>query len=182
MADAKGSYIGGAPVLFKDVAARAMISDEYNPAKTYTKGSLRIRNGKIYKAVKETTGDWDATAWEETSLAQIQAENAQAISALNASKSSFEIKYMHDESHIIDLSTSAFGTAIVIICGIGNGNIITDPHLYIATAGETINHTGKIVAINGSLDGYVFAWIDGMHIRLNVSSGAWGAIHILKLL
>ena len=59
---------------------------------------------------------------------------------------------MHDESHIIDLSTSDFGTAIVTICGIANGNIITDPHLYIATAGETINHTGKIVAINGSIE------------------------------
>lgn len=91
MADAKGSYIGGAPVLFKDVAARAMISDEYNPAKTYTKGGLCIRNGKVYKAVKETTGDWDATAWEATSLTQIQAENAEAISALNASKATIII-------------------------------------------------------------------------------------------
>lgn len=101
--------------------------------------------------------------------------------SVNANKSSFEIKYMHDESYIIDLSESGFGTAIITICGIGNGNIITDPHLYIATAGETINHTGKIVAINGSIDGYVFTWIDGMHIRLSVSSGAWGTIHILKL-
>lgn len=84
MADAKGAYIGGAPVSFKDVAARAMISDEYNPVKTYAEGGLCIRNGKIYKAAKETTGNWDATAWKETSLTQIQAENAQAISALNA--------------------------------------------------------------------------------------------------
>ena len=103
-------------------------------------------------------------------------------SALNAKKSSFEAKYMHDESYIIDLSTSDFGTAIVTICGIASGNIATDPHLYIATAGETINHTGRIVAINGSMDGYVFTWIDGMHIRLYVSSGAWGTIRILKLL
>lgn len=88
MADAKGAYVGGAPVSFKDVAARAMISDEYNPVKTYAEGGLCIRNGKIYKAAKETTGDWDATAWKETSLTQIQAENAQAISALNAKSDS----------------------------------------------------------------------------------------------
>ena len=32
MADAKGAYIGGVPVQFKDAAARSMISDEYNSA------------------------------------------------------------------------------------------------------------------------------------------------------
>ena len=70
MADAKGAYIGGVPVQFKDAAARAMISDEYNSAETYAKGNLCIYNGKIYEAIKETTGTWDATAWEETTLAK----------------------------------------------------------------------------------------------------------------
>lgn len=71
MADAKGAYIGGVPVQFKDAAARAMISDEYNSAETYAKGNLCIYNGKIYEAIKETTGTWDATAWEETTLAKV---------------------------------------------------------------------------------------------------------------
>ena len=71
MADAKGDYIGGVPVQFKDAAARAMISDEYNSAETYAKGNLCIYNGKIYEAIKETTGTWDATAWEETTLAKV---------------------------------------------------------------------------------------------------------------
>ena len=71
MADAKGAYIGGVPVQFKDAAARAMISDEYNSAETYAKGKLCIYNGKIYEAIKETTGTWDATAWEETTLAKV---------------------------------------------------------------------------------------------------------------
>lgn len=168
----------------EDEEAREMVTDAYDPAKTYKKGETRIQDNKLYRAkVDITTAEiWTPDHWEETSLETIRAEMASELSALNANKSSFEIKYMHDESHIIDLSTSDFGTAIVTICGIANGNIITDPHLYIATAGETINHTGKIVAINGSIDGYVFTWIDGMHIRLDVSSGAWGTIHILKLL
>lgn len=71
MADAKGAYIGGVPVQFKDAAARAMISDEYNSTETYAKGNLCIYNGKIYEAIKETTGTWDATAWEETTLAKV---------------------------------------------------------------------------------------------------------------
>ena len=48
-----------------------MISDEYNSAETYAKGNLCIYNGKIYEAIKETTGTWDATAWEETTLAKV---------------------------------------------------------------------------------------------------------------
>ena len=71
MADAKGAYIGGVPVQFKDAAGRAMISDEYNSAESFAKGNLCIYNGKIYVAIKETTGTWDATAWEETTLAKV---------------------------------------------------------------------------------------------------------------
>ena len=74
MADAKGAYIGGVPVQFKDAAARKMISDEYNSAETYAKGNLCIYNGKIYEAIKETTGTWDATAWEETTLAKVNSK------------------------------------------------------------------------------------------------------------
>ena len=74
MADAKGAYIGGVPVQFKDAAVRAMISDEYNSAETYAKGNLCIYNGKIYEAIKETTGTWDATAWEETTLAKVNSK------------------------------------------------------------------------------------------------------------
>lgn len=82
MADAKGAYIGGVPVQFKDAAARAMISDEYNSAETYAKGNLCIYNGKIYEAIKETTGTWDATAWEETTLAEVNAKMRSDITNL----------------------------------------------------------------------------------------------------
>lgn len=153
----------------------AMLATPFSDTESYTAGKYVTYNGQYWRfTADKAAGAWDASKAEATNIGA-------ELSALNASKSSFEIKYMHDESYIIDLSESDFGTAIITICGIGNGNIITDPHLYIATAGETINHTGKIVAINGSIDGYVFTWIDGMHIRLSVSSGAWGTIHILKL-
>nr|DAH85009.1 MAG TPA: hypothetical protein [Bacteriophage sp.] len=82
MADAKGAYIGGAPVQFKDAAARKMISDEYNSAETYAKGNLCIYNGKIYEAIKETIGTWDATAWKETTLAEVNAKMRSDITNL----------------------------------------------------------------------------------------------------
>ena len=82
MADAKGAYIGGVPVQFKDAAAREMISDEYNSAETYAKGNLCIYNGKIYEAIKETIGTWDATAWKETTLAEVNAKMRSDITNL----------------------------------------------------------------------------------------------------
>ena len=86
MADAKGAYIGGVPVQFKDAVARAMISDEYNSAETYAKGNLCIYNGKIYEAIKETTGTWDATAWEETTLAKVNGKLNGDIASLTEKK------------------------------------------------------------------------------------------------
>ena len=91
MADAKGAYIGGVPVQFKDAAARAMISDEYNSAETYAKGNLCIYNGKIYEAIKETTGTWDATAWEETTLAKVNGKLNGDITNLTEKKDKIQI-------------------------------------------------------------------------------------------
>ena len=72
--------------LRKDAAARAMISDEYNSAETYAKGNLCIYNGKIYEAIKETTGTWDATAWEETTLAKVNGKLNGDIASLTEKK------------------------------------------------------------------------------------------------
>lgn len=63
--------VGGTPYEVVDAAARKMISDEYNSAETYAKGNLCIYSGKLYTAIKETTGTWDATAWKETTLAEV---------------------------------------------------------------------------------------------------------------
>lgn len=73
MAEAKGSYVGGTPVYFKDEKAREMLSNEYVHAENYAAGNLCIYEGKLYKATKETTGTWDATAWTETNLAEVNA-------------------------------------------------------------------------------------------------------------
>lgn len=82
MAEAKGSYVGGTPVYFKDEKARTMLSNEYVPAENYAAGNLCIHEGKLYKATKATTGTWDATAWTETNLAEVNAEMQKSITDL----------------------------------------------------------------------------------------------------
>lgn len=106
MADAKGAYIGGVPVQFKDAAARAMISDEYNSAETYAKGNLCIYNGKIYEAIKETTGTWDATAWEETTLAKVNGKLNGDIASLT-------------ENTIKEIITRTFSQEVTFVQGAG---------------------------------------------------------------
>ena len=114
MADAKGAYIGGVPVQFKDAAARAMISDEYNSAETYAKGNLCIYNGKIYEAIKETTGTWDATAWEETTLAKVNGKLNGDIASLTEKMKYINIGYSGESGTIIlDLSTIPEGVYLL---------------------------------------------------------------------
>lgn len=86
MAEAKGSYVGGTPVYFKDEKARAMLSNEYVPAENYAAGNLCIHEGKLYKATKATTGTWDATAWTETNLAEVNAGMQKSITDLTENK------------------------------------------------------------------------------------------------
>lgn len=88
MAEAKGSYVGGTPVYFKDEKARAMLSNEYVPAENYAAGNLCIHEGKLYKATKATTGIWDATAWTETNLAEVNAGMQKSITDLTEKSNS----------------------------------------------------------------------------------------------
>ena len=58
---------------FEDEEARAMVSAAYNSAQSYAVGDLCIYNNKLWKATKATSGTWDATAWKETTLAEVNA-------------------------------------------------------------------------------------------------------------
>ena len=78
--------VGGTPYEVVDAAVRKMISDEYNSAENYAKGNLCIYSGKIYEAIKETTGTWDTTAWKETTLAEVNATMRSDITNLNEKK------------------------------------------------------------------------------------------------
>lgn len=70
----KSVNVGGNEFDLKDDAARAMISDEYDQAKSYASGKLCIYENKLYKCIAAATGKWDATKWQETSLSEVTNE------------------------------------------------------------------------------------------------------------
>lgn len=116
MADAKGAYIGGVPVQFKDAAAREMISDEYNSAETYAKENLCIYNGKIYEAIKETIGTWDATAWKETTLAEVNAKMRSDITNLTEKADSLHFPLtLLSKTDGISTSYARYGKIVEIV-------------------------------------------------------------------
>lgn len=113
MAEAKGSYVGGTPVYFKDEKARAMLSNEYVPAENYAAGNLCIHEGKLYKATKATTGTWDATAWTETNLAEVNAGMQKSITDLTE-KCTISYEEVEFEEKIGEGHTVAGDVRIVI--------------------------------------------------------------------
>ena len=70
----------------EDEEAREMVTDAYDPAKTYKKGETSIQDNKLYRAkVDITTAEiWTPDHWEETSIEQIRAEMAAEISKANS--------------------------------------------------------------------------------------------------
>lgn len=123
MAEAKGSYVGGTPVYFKDEKARAMLSNEYVPAENYAAGNLCIHEGKLYKATKATTGTWDATAWTETNLAEVNAGMQKNITDLTEKTKKYpdkrvgnvKIKSANTYQKIISSDTLPAGIYIAVV-------------------------------------------------------------------
>ena len=59
---------------------------------------------RIYEAIKETTGTWDATAWEETTLAKVNGKlNGDIISL---SEKFVDVSYI-DDSMTVNAKTTA---------------------------------------------------------------------------
>ena len=66
--ESKGSLIGNKVILNKDVASRNMISDAFSESKSYAVGDTCIYENKLYKCKIATSGAWDATKWDETTV------------------------------------------------------------------------------------------------------------------
>ena len=45
-----------------------LIAPAYNPSETYLVGNYCIYDYKLYKCINVTTGTWDDTSWEETTI------------------------------------------------------------------------------------------------------------------
>lgn len=52
-----------------DNSCEDMISDQYDSTKNYTSGEYCIKDNTLYRANANTTGAWDSTKWDATSIA-----------------------------------------------------------------------------------------------------------------
>ena len=69
--------------IYNDIdATKDMISDEYDPTKTYDVWDLCIHENTIYRCIGENvTGLWDATKWEATTAGEQIKLNRESINA-----------------------------------------------------------------------------------------------------
>lgn len=147
MAEAKGSYVGGTPVYFKDEKARAMLSNEYVPAENYAAGNLCIHEGKLYKATKATTGTWDATAWTETNLAEVNAGMQKSITDLTE-----KMKYTKDVKYeSVSINSDGYG---IVEMGIEQNEKIIGANIMTWNTGTL--YGGPTIGNNGNGYGYIF--------------------------
>ena len=69
LANLKAAILDG-----KNVAALSDdIAPEYNPNESYVAGDLAIHNSLLYICLGATTGNWDSTKWDLTSIAELLA-------------------------------------------------------------------------------------------------------------
>ena len=123
----------------EDEEAREMVTDAYDPAKTYKKGETRIQDNKLYRAKADiaTAEIWTPDHWEETSLEAIRAEMAAELSSLNANKSSIKVDTLEiitDQYSNIDLYNHGYNAentlAAYVIGGITGINIVAKLYTY----------------------------------------------------
>lgn len=142
--------------IYNDIdATKDMISDEYDPTKTYDVWDLCIRENTIYRCIGENvTGLWDTTKWEATTAGEQITGNRQSINAntynigVNTTDIADNIRTMtkngahnlspFDLSHIKQINTA----------GTWNNNTYT--HNSVAF---TIDETTQTVLINGTPTG-----------------------------
>lgn len=107
----------------EDEEAREMVTDAYDPAKTYKKGETRIQDNKLYRAKADiaTAEIWTPDHWEETSLEQIRKEMAEELSALNAKPIQWELLAESSSAtkQSIAVDTSPYRFILFMLCFYG---------------------------------------------------------------
>lgn len=146
----------------EDEEAREMVTDAYDPAKTYKKGETSIQDNKLYRAKADiTTAEiWTPDHWEETSLETIRAEMASELSALNANKIFFrDVAYT-----AVQIGADGYG---VTSAGIGKDEKVIGSS--ILTWGTGVIYGGPTLGDKGSGYGYLFGppntVVTGLSIR-----------------
>lgn len=74
--DSKRAFIGTASGAYMELANLEAIAPAYDPGNSYMIDDYVSYQGKLYVCTVPTSGAWDASAWQVTSLGQALAENA----------------------------------------------------------------------------------------------------------
>lgn len=74
--DSKRAFIGTASGAYMELANLEAIAPAYDPGNSYMIGDYVSYQGKLYVCIVPTSGAWNASAWQVTSLGQALAENA----------------------------------------------------------------------------------------------------------
>lgn len=92
MNTAKGMYVDGNPVYFKDDNVRNFISDEYSEDKTYAVGDYCINDNKLYMCTAPTSGGFDGSCWKQTNMsAEVSEQNKNLNVRYNAETDMFQV-------------------------------------------------------------------------------------------
>ncbi len=74
--DSKRAFIGTASGAYMELANIEALAPKYDSTKQYGVGDYVSYQGKLYVCVVPTSGAWDSSAWQQTSIGQALAENA----------------------------------------------------------------------------------------------------------
>ena len=74
--DSKRAFIGTASGAYMELANLEAIAPAYDPGNSYMVGDYTSYQGKLYVCTVPTSGAWNASCWQVTSIGQALAENA----------------------------------------------------------------------------------------------------------
>ena len=149
------------------------IADTYSSSESYAEGDLCIHEYALFKCIGATTGTWDSTKWESTTIAEIIATidlSAEAISYDNTS-SGLEAENVQDAIDETITKLSAVGSASGAIATFPDGSDLPMPKLEVAIEPQQ------------DLHGYDAPWVGGAGknklpmtlatIKANNTTGTW---------
>ena len=138
-------------IMNTDQAKSADLADAYDPNHNYVEGDVCIHDDTLHKANDDTTGTWDSTKWESTTIAEIIATidlSAEAISYDNTS-SGLEAENVQNAIDETITKLSAVGSASGAIATFSDGSDLAMKSLKVAIEPQQ------------DLHGYEAPWVGG---------------------
>lgn len=145
------------------------IADTYNTSESYVVDYLCIHENALYKCIGATTGTWDSTKWQATTIAEIIATidlSAESISYDNTS-SGLEAENVQDAIDETITKLSAVGSSSGAIATFDDGSDLPMPSLKVAIEPQQ------------DLHGYDNPWVGGSG-KNKLNWDAWKGLPVIN--